>query len=77
MRNVASKLLFMCSMGNSWNPEAEMERLAGFHEKIVRLRDQLKRLKQKQSDTASGNSSGADTESLDTCTTGSSTSETY
>ena len=37
-------------MINIRNAEEEMERLAGLHDRIQRLRQQLVRLKQKQSD---------------------------
>jgi hypothetical protein len=37
-------------MGNGLNPDAEMERLASFHEQIARLREKLRVLKEKESD---------------------------
>jgi hypothetical protein len=35
-------------MGDRLNPEAELERLAAMHDKIVRLRNQIKLLKEKE-----------------------------
>jgi hypothetical protein len=45
-------------MGNNSNPDAELERLASFHDQIARLREKVRVLKEKQSD-ASSDSYGA------------------
>jgi hypothetical protein len=37
-------------MNDRLNPDAEMERLRAFHDRIARLREQVRRLKEKQSD---------------------------
>jgi hypothetical protein len=37
-------------MNDTLNPDVELERLAGMHDTVLRLREQLKQLKDKQSD---------------------------
>jgi hypothetical protein len=51
-RCLANKLLTICLMGNTSNPDAALERLQALPEKINRLRDEIRRLKEKQLDVA-------------------------
>ena len=44
-------------MTDRLNPDVELERLAGMHDTVLRLREQLKQLKEKQSDLGDHGSS--------------------
>jgi hypothetical protein len=52
-------------MGNNWNPDAELERLATFHERIARLREKVRVLKEKETDAGGGSSRETDSEAPD------------
>jgi hypothetical protein len=52
-------------MTDALNPDVELERLAGMHDTVLRLREQLKQLKEKQSDLGDHESSAAGVEDRD------------
>jgi hypothetical protein len=52
-------------MTDTLNPDVELERLAGMHDTVVRLREQIKQLKEKQSDLGDHGSSASGVEDRD------------
>jgi hypothetical protein len=64
-------------MGNNWNPDIELERLASFHDQIARLREKVRVLKEKQSDAIGGVSRGSLRDAPDSLSGGNGTSKNY